>query len=117
MDKISPFDHAAREFLNWARIETGLSASTLEAYGRDLRYMKEYLVGAGVKSPDSVRMEHLAQHLQQLKATSAPAAVDTSNGTNAAAQAAAAATYRIAAEMQLIGGFSPSCSLDTGLIT
>ena len=67
MDKPSPFDHAAREFLNWARIETGLSASTLEAYGRDLRYMKEYLVGAGVKSPDAVRMEHLAQHLQQLK--------------------------------------------------
>jgi len=60
---------------------------------------------------------YFAQHLQQLKATSAPAAVDTSNGTNAAAQAAAAATYRIAAEMQLIGGFSPSCSLDTGLIT
>jgi integrase/recombinase XerD len=67
MDKPSPFDHAAREFLTWARVETGLSASTLEAYGRDLRYMKEYLVGAGVKSPDVVRMEHLAQHLQQLK--------------------------------------------------
>ena len=67
MDKVSPFDHAAREFLTWARVETGLSPSTLEAYGRDLRYMKEYLVGAGVKSPDAVRMEHLAQHLQQLK--------------------------------------------------
>jgi hypothetical protein len=34
----------------------------------------------------------LPQHPKQLKATSAPAAVDTSNGTNAAAQAAAAAT-------------------------
>ena len=67
MDKVSPFDHAAREFLTWARVETGLSPSTLEAYGRDLRYMKEYLVGAGVKTPDAVRMEHLAQHLQQLK--------------------------------------------------
>jgi integrase/recombinase XerD len=67
MEGTSPFDLAARDFLAWARIETGLSPATLEAYGRDLRYMKEGLLKAGVKKPDAVRMEHLATHLQQLR--------------------------------------------------
>ncbi|MCE9619745.1 MAG: tyrosine recombinase [Planctomycetes bacterium] len=67
MEGTSPFDHAARDFLAWARIETGLSPATLEAYGRDLRYMKEDLILAGVTKPGAVRMEHLAQHLQKLR--------------------------------------------------
>jgi site-specific recombinase XerD len=53
----------ARDFLSWARVETGLSPSTLEAYGRDLRQLAEDLVKHGARSPRKVSMQDLADHL------------------------------------------------------
>ena len=39
MPETCPFETWARDFLAWARVETGLSPATLEAYARDLRQM------------------------------------------------------------------------------
>jgi integrase/recombinase XerD len=57
----------ARDFLAWARVETGLSPSTLEAYGRDLRQMSADLVSHGARNPCKVSMQDLADHLQRLR--------------------------------------------------
>jgi len=57
----------ARDFLAWARVETGLSPATLEAYARDLRQMSADLVAHGARNPAKVSMQHLADHLQRLR--------------------------------------------------
>ncbi len=62
-----PFETWARDFLAWARVETGLSPATLEVYGRDLRQMSEDLRAHGVKHPAKVGMQDLADHLQRLR--------------------------------------------------
>jgi integrase/recombinase XerD len=67
MPETIPFETWARDFLAWARVETGLSPATLEVYGRDLRQMAEDLQKRGVKHPAKVAMQDLADHLQRLR--------------------------------------------------
>ena len=67
MPETCPFETWARDFLAWARVETGLSPATLEAYARDLRQMAEDLTNHRVKHPGKVTMQHLAEHLQRLR--------------------------------------------------
>jgi integrase/recombinase XerD len=52
-------EKAIDEFLTHASIERGLLPHTIEAYGRDLARLMEYLKGAGVRSLRAVRREHL----------------------------------------------------------
>lgn len=67
MPETCPYANWARDFLAWAHVETGLSPATLEAYARDLRQMAEDLVAHGVKHPNEVTMQNLADHLQHLR--------------------------------------------------
>ena len=67
MPETCPFETWALDFLAWARVETGLSPATLEAYARDLRQMAEDLTKHRVKHPGKVTMQHLAEHLQRLR--------------------------------------------------
>ena len=67
MPETCPFETWALDFLAWARVETGLSPATLEAYARDLRQMAEDLTNHRVKHPGKVTMQHLAEHLQRLR--------------------------------------------------
>jgi integrase/recombinase XerD len=60
------FDRPVREFLSYLKVEAGLSAATIEAYGRDIRDLTADLSGAGVPSFAEVRIEHLAAHLRRL---------------------------------------------------
>lgn len=57
----------ARDFLAWARVETGLSPATLEAYARDLKQMSDDLLAHGARNPAKVSMQNLADHLQRLR--------------------------------------------------
>ncbi len=66
MTDANPFAIWARDFLAWGHVETGLSPATLEAYARDLRQMADDLNAHGVKHPNKVSMQHLADHLQRL---------------------------------------------------
>ena len=67
-------------FLNFCRLEKGLSANTLESYGRDLRKFSEFLTGGGeLRDAETVRryLDHLfragldsrsvARHLSTLR--------------------------------------------------
>ncbi|MDQ6663666.1 MAG: site-specific integrase, partial [Acidobacteriota bacterium] len=43
-----PRDSAIRDFLNFCRIEKGLSANSLDAYSRDLLKWKTFFSGSGI---------------------------------------------------------------------
>lgn len=62
----SGFDRPVRDFLTWTRIEAGLAAATIEAYGRDLRELVAFLREGGVTAPGEVDPNHLADHLRSL---------------------------------------------------
>jgi len=62
----SPLARPVREFLSFLRIEAGLAASTIEAYGRDLRVLTEDLVANGPASWREVDLGRLAAHLKTL---------------------------------------------------
>src|SRR5690348_11255864 len=56
-----------RQFLAFIRVECGLSANTLAAYGRDLRDLFGELAGRGLTSLGNVSPRDLAKHLADLK--------------------------------------------------
>ncbi|MHC4947940.1 MAG: site-specific integrase, partial [Planctomycetota bacterium] len=66
MDTACHFARPVRDFLTYLRVEAGLSAATLEAYGRDLRDLVDDLRRRRVPDPAAVRPRHLAEHLQDL---------------------------------------------------
>ncbi len=55
-------------FLAHAAVERGLSALTVEAYGRDLARFAEHLVGEGAASPEKVTRAHVSGFLVRLEA-------------------------------------------------
>ncbi|RMG21500.1 MAG: site-specific tyrosine recombinase XerD [Deltaproteobacteria bacterium] len=58
--------HLLDLYLSYIRLEKGLSANTVEAYGRDLdRYLKE-LEASGVEEASSIGRGHVLAHLQAL---------------------------------------------------
>lgn len=59
-------DAAIDHFLSWARVEKGLSANTLEAYGRDLNDFAGGLAEEGVERADAVTTSHALNHLVRL---------------------------------------------------
>ena len=60
-------DQYLDQFLNYLEIERGLSANTLEAYGRDLSRYLEFLQQAGVTALGDVRQAQLLDFLGALK--------------------------------------------------
>ncbi|MDP7518525.1 MAG: tyrosine recombinase [Phycisphaerales bacterium] len=63
---MSGFDQPVRDFLTWLRVEGGLSAATLSAYGRDLRDLVEDMSEHDIVVPDDVGPRDLAAHVQTL---------------------------------------------------
>jgi integrase/recombinase XerD len=63
-----------RDFLVFIRVECGLSANTLAAYGRDLRDLLLDLDIRGVKAIAQVQPRHLTDHLAALKTSRSLAA-------------------------------------------
>lgn len=60
--------HTVREgFLTFIRVECGLSANTIDAYGRDLRDLFEDLITAGRADIEQVGPRDLSKHLVELK--------------------------------------------------
>ncbi|TVQ31732.1 MAG: tyrosine recombinase [Phycisphaeraceae bacterium] len=68
MTTSADFHNARQAFLTYIRVECGLSANTLEAYGRDLRDLYADLDRRQVANLGAVTPRHLAEHLVNLKA-------------------------------------------------
>lgn len=67
---------ALEHFTAYLRFECGMSANTLDAYGRDVRELLVHLHGLGVGSPREINHRHLAEHIGQLSRRGlAPASV------------------------------------------
>ncbi len=66
MDHPCPFEQPVREFLTYLRVEAGLAAATLEAYGRDLDDLRRDLRAMNIASPQHIKPDHLAEHLRRL---------------------------------------------------
>ncbi len=64
----SPLEPALDLFLSRLRLEKGLAANTVEAYGRDLRRWIDDLGRQGVTAWNEVRRPHLEAHLRGLLA-------------------------------------------------
>ncbi len=54
------------DFLNHLRVEKGLAVSTIEAYAKDLRKYREWLVAKGVRAPKAVTRRHVSDFLLSL---------------------------------------------------
>jgi integrase/recombinase XerD len=59
-------ENAVDGFLAWCRVEKGLSENTLEAYDRDLRRMREFLLSQGQLRPDQVSRAALSDWMGSL---------------------------------------------------
>ncbi len=60
------WDEAIDAYLDWARVEKGLSVNTLEAYSRDLRDLATFLTREGPSRVDQVGREDLTDYLGHL---------------------------------------------------
>ena len=66
MAQTSGFDQPVRDFLTHLKVEAGLAAATLEAYGRDLHELTNWLSARGVTSPQDAQPDDLAEHIRHL---------------------------------------------------
>lgn len=53
-------------FTAYLRVECGMSANTLDAYGRDVRELLGHLAEQGVEEPKKITHRHLAAHITRL---------------------------------------------------
>lgn len=81
----SPFAQPVREFLAYLRVEVGLAPATIEAYGRDLRTLAEFM-DAKDRGPADVTLDDLAAHIRWLH---------TERGLHAASVTRHLATIRV----------------------
>jgi integrase/recombinase XerD len=70
---------AVKAFLDYLKIEAGLSENTILGYGRDLRDFADFCLSKGVKRPDSIRTETLFGYAKSLaKQNKAEASINRS---------------------------------------
>ncbi len=60
------FAEPVRDFLNYCRIECGFAATTIEAYGTDLRELSEWMHQRRRRSWTDLSIERIAAHLRDL---------------------------------------------------
>ncbi len=60
------WDHAIDAYLDWARVERGLSPNTLDAYSRDLGLLAAQMIAQGLQTVDQVQREHLSAYMGHL---------------------------------------------------
>ena len=64
MASLSAADRSRRDFLAFCRVECGLAPLTLEAYGRDLSLLANWLEARGQIDPALATMSELADHIR-----------------------------------------------------
>jgi len=62
-----PLDRSVRAYLNFLRLERGLSSNTLSAYALDLTRLTEWLSEQELPSPVKAGPEHLSRYVQSLR--------------------------------------------------
>ncbi|MBS0196759.1 MAG: tyrosine recombinase XerD [Planctomycetes bacterium] len=55
-----------KPFLGYLQVECGLSANTMDAYGRDVRYLLESFATKGAHTLSRVTPRHVVEHMQNL---------------------------------------------------
>lgn len=63
----NPFAPQVREFLTYLKVEAGLAAATLQAYGLDLRDATDFFEHLHLDHPRQVTANHLAEHVRFLR--------------------------------------------------
>src|SRR5688572_18357653 len=64
---VAPWQRALERYLETLAIERGRSASTVEAYRRDIEQLAESLAAGGCGDPLEADQSALAEHLQSLR--------------------------------------------------
>ena len=62
----NPFEDAVDDYLDWLRVERGLSPNTVQAYARDLGHFQDFLKMP--MKPGAVSEEHVSSWLVQREA-------------------------------------------------
>lgn len=66
-ERTNAVDATIEAFLAHAAVDRGLSAKTIEAYGRDLARFAGHLAESGVESPVSIERRHVTRFLERLE--------------------------------------------------
>ncbi|MEI3377436.1 MAG: site-specific tyrosine recombinase XerD [Coriobacteriales bacterium] len=64
---IGVFDGALDEYLTYLSVERGLSAASVEAYGRDLRDYLAFMHATGIDSLDGIEREDITDYIEDLR--------------------------------------------------
>lgn len=59
-------DSAVQRYLDFVKIEKGLSPNTLSAYGADVALFLNFIEGKGIRTLKKVRPPHILEHLMEL---------------------------------------------------
>ena len=66
MQATTPFDQPLQAFFSYLRIEAGLAEATLDAYGRDIARLVQFLQENGIEHFAATTPRLLADHIRDL---------------------------------------------------
>ncbi|MCD4831810.1 MAG: site-specific tyrosine recombinase XerD [Anaerohalosphaeraceae bacterium] len=59
-----PVGKSVKRFIDYLRVECGLSENTVLAYGRDLKSFLDYCLGKSIAGPDDINQKHVFEYMK-----------------------------------------------------